>query len=495
MINSSKKLAGPFLVDLRNKFQEIAGEDQLIDRSEFQEGLEISNEEISNRLFDIFDKDKSGTIDIAEFMETIELVISGTDKDKIRFAFDLHDLDDSGFIDQIELKILIEQSFLENNLDYDEFQLDLLVDEFFRRADTDKSGTIDFGEFLDVAHTYPDFLAGFAVNPVSWHIPDRYENGDSHEEKKKKRQLQSSIQVQDIGIIQWLLIPRLIFLYNVLINRKKNRSYVDLKAIHLLPSKILELTISAPDGFTFTPGDYVYINCPQISKMEWYPFNIIHHSDEGDLVLHVKSNNRWTGKLYHETVEGLTKNEELDWNMRIDGPYGSSSNKILETEHAILVGAGHGISRMAPILQDIAMRSKEEPEQFKLKRIDLYWLNRDDSYFEWFTKLLDEIEFQNADSFFHYHIYFVDKKPEEMKEKMIYISTNILDMETDVTLVNNLWGKSSFGIPDWSEELKDIRSKNSELNSRLFFSGPRNMKGDLIGECKKLKIGFNQGEF
>ena len=153
MINSSKKLAGPFLVDLRNKFQEIAGEDQLIDRSEFQEGLEISNEEISNRLFDIFDKDKSGTIDIAEFMETIELVISGTDKDKIRFAFDLHDLDDSGFIDQIELKILIEQSFLENNLDYDEFQLDLLVDEFFRRADTDKSGTIDFGEFLDVAHT------------------------------------------------------------------------------------------------------------------------------------------------------------------------------------------------------------------------------------------------------------------------------------------------------------------------------------------------------
>jgi hypothetical protein len=109
--------------------------------------------------------------------------------------------------------------------------------------------------------------------------------------------------------------------------------------------------------------------------------------------------------------------------------------------------------------------------------------------------LLDEIEFQNADSFFHYHIYFVDKKPEEMKEKMMYISTNILDMETDVTLVNNLWGKSSFGIPDWSEELKDIRSKNSELNSRLFFSGPRNMKGDLIGECKKLKIGFNQGEF
>ena len=114
MINSSKKLAGPFIIDLKNKFQEIAGEDQLIDRSEFRNGLEISNEEISNRLFDIFDKDKSGTIDITEFMNTIETVITGSDLDKIKFAFNLHDLDDSGFIDKTELKILIEQSFLEN---------------------------------------------------------------------------------------------------------------------------------------------------------------------------------------------------------------------------------------------------------------------------------------------------------------------------------------------------------------------------------------------
>ena len=55
MINKSKKLAGPFLIDLKNKFREIAGEDQLIDRQEFQNGLDLSNNQISNRLFDIFD--------------------------------------------------------------------------------------------------------------------------------------------------------------------------------------------------------------------------------------------------------------------------------------------------------------------------------------------------------------------------------------------------------------------------------------------------------
>ncbi len=76
----------------------------------------------------------------------------GKEKEKIRFAFDLHDLDNSGFIDRYELKVLIKQSFIENNLDFDEFQLDLLVEEFFKKADKDRSDTIDFNEFLDVAH-------------------------------------------------------------------------------------------------------------------------------------------------------------------------------------------------------------------------------------------------------------------------------------------------------------------------------------------------------
>ena len=495
MINSSKKLVGPFIIDLKNKFQEIAGDDHLIDRSEFRAGLEISNEEFSDRLFEIFDKDKSGAINISEFMSTIETIINGSELDKIKFAFNLHDLDDSGFIDKAELKILIEQSFLENNLDYDEFQMDLLVDEFFKRSDTDHSGAIDFGEFLDVAYAYPAFISGFAVNPIRWLIPDRFENSNKGKLVKEKNRFSSSIQVQDIGIVQWLLIPRLIFLYNVLINRKKNRTFINLKAIHLLPSKIIELTISKPDGFEFTPGDYVYVNCSEISKIEWYPFNIIRHTSDGNLILHVRSNNRWTKKLYSDTVKGFTQNDKLNWNLRIDGPYGASSNEILQSEHSILVGAGHGISRIAPILQDIAMRSKKEPENITLKRIDLFWLSSDDHYFEWFTKLLNEINFSDADTLFHYHIYFVDRQPENMKEKMMYISTNILKKETDVVLIDNLWGKSSFGIPDWSSELKNLLSKKDLTKSKLFYSGPRNMKGNIQSECKKLDISYHEGNF
>ena len=55
MINQSHKLSGPFIIDLKNRFRQIAGSDNKIDRKEFKDGLFIDNDQIKNRIFDIFD--------------------------------------------------------------------------------------------------------------------------------------------------------------------------------------------------------------------------------------------------------------------------------------------------------------------------------------------------------------------------------------------------------------------------------------------------------
>ena len=64
----------------------------------------------------------------------------------------------------------------------------------------------------------------------------------------------------------------------------------------------------------------------------------------------------WEKKLYDSTLDMIGKDTSLNWNIRIDGPYGSSSRSILDTELAIIVGAGHGISSIEPNLQDITKR-------------------------------------------------------------------------------------------------------------------------------------------
>ena len=82
-----------------------------------------------------------------------------------------------------------------------------------------------------------------------------------------------------------------------------------------------------------------------------------------------------------------------------------------------------------------------------------------------------------------------------MTDKMMYISTDVTENQTNVSLIDNLWGKSSFGLPYWSKELGEIRSEFSHLQARLFFSGPIQTVGLLKKECKNLGISFNRGAF
>ena len=38
--------------------------------------------------------------------------------------------------------------------------------------------------------------------------------------------------------------------------------------------QVTHLVIKRPQFFHFKPGDYVYINIPDIAKYEWHPFTI-----------------------------------------------------------------------------------------------------------------------------------------------------------------------------------------------------------------------------
>ena len=49
-------------------------------------------------------------------------------------------------------------------------------------------------------------------------------------------------------------------------------------------------------------------------------------------------------------------NRTFDWELKIDGPYGNKYKNILDHERLILVGAGYGIAKFVPMINEI--RSK-----------------------------------------------------------------------------------------------------------------------------------------
>ena len=58
----------------------------------------------------------------------------------------------------------------------------------------------------------------------------------------------------------------------------------------------------------------------------------------------------------------------------IDGPYGTSTREIFETEHAILIGAGIGVTPYASILQSVMYRYKMSRRQ--CPNCDHHWYDK-----------------------------------------------------------------------------------------------------------------------
>lgn len=159
------------LDELRRVFIQIAREDKQIDQAEFKKALGLKDEYLSGRIFARFDTDKTGTINIEEFLENVEQLVLLSNDEKLQFAYQLHDHDGDGRIEKEELLRLINASLKENNLDFPPEQVTNLVDILILEADTDKNGEISFEEFKGLVGKHPDLLEAMAVSPVSWLKP------------------------------------------------------------------------------------------------------------------------------------------------------------------------------------------------------------------------------------------------------------------------------------------------------------------------------------
>ncbi|KAJ3042151.1 hypothetical protein HDV00_008036 [Rhizophlyctis rosea] len=155
------------------------------------------------------------------------------------------------------------------------------------------------------------------------------------------------------------------------------------------------------------PGQYIYVNFPELSKSQWHPFTVTSSPLDDTIDVYIRSNGNWTDELVQRAEHSARLNEPTPpWSttVQIDGPFGAPAEHWTHFENTMLIGAGIGVTPFASILRHLELRmdhqnaksaslhSLHHPSGTRLRRVDFYWVNRTRLAFSWFLDLLREIE-------------------------------------------------------------------------------------------------------
>ncbi len=127
-------------------------------------------------------------------------------------------------------------------------------------------------------------------------------------------------------------------------------------------SDIIELIIDRPKGFDLEPGQFVFVQFPDVNRMEFFPFSISSDRYDDHLRLSIRASGDTTKKLSGSVSRGAK--------VRLIGPYGKFGKRYISHDRDMVwVAGGIGIT---PFLS-MAMNETVHPTD---RNIDLIYVMR-----------------------------------------------------------------------------------------------------------------------
>ncbi|CAF3083659.1 unnamed protein product [Rotaria socialis] len=381
-----------------------------------------------------------------------------------------------------------------------------------------------------------------------------------------------------IGPLTLLFLEKL---YSFCTRYWANRGRTYLLSATIEQSNVVSLTIHRPKYFTFKPGDYIFINIPQVANYEYHPFTITSAPEElGYIRVHIQAVGNWTKKVYerfkiisenstsggafhvyradqraavnvndkittisinipiecedqgggvNDNLSGSSTTDEMVQQSRekiiLNGPYSTCARYIFDCNHALLIGAGIGITPYASILSSLMVQFRENrvtcnhcqkvnyPEKNlwdnqRLKKVDFIWVTPDSKSFEWFLDLLcqfekDQAEYlksnTNKSRFLNIQLYFTGIKENRSVDQVLrHQVTNIWADEMGSDIFTGLKSPTNFGRPDWEKLLRSMTSGDNSSTAKdinVFFCGPKSMGKKIQHHCVDFGIRYYEEKF
>lgn len=217
----------------------------------------------------------------------------------------------------------------------------------------------------------------------------------------------------------------------------------------------------------------------------------------------------------HNTVEGVHIYYPLE--IAIDGPYGAPSSHIFRAQHAVLIAAGIGVTPFASILQSIMNRyyasrqtcpkcrhcwvSQMPDSIMNLKKVDFFWINRDQRSFEWFVDMLSQLEKEQTEMggvlgrFLDLHMYITSAlKKTDLKAVGLQMALDLLHDKEKRDLVTGLKTRTNAGRPNWDKIFQKLVDEDRGKVT-VFYCGPPQLAKELAKKCNEFDFDFRKEIF
>ncbi|XP_076992228.1 NADPH oxidase 3 isoform X1 [Tamandua tetradactyla] len=253
---------------------------------------------------------------------------------------------------------------------------------------------------------------------------------------------------------KWILGPVVLYLCERIIRFWRFQQEVVITKVVSHPSEVLELHMKKRN-FKMAPGQYVFLQCPSISSLEWHPFTLTSAPEEDSFSVHIRAAGDWTRALLKACgAEGQTLREP--WSLprlAVDGPFGAALTDVFHYPVSVCIAAGIGVTPFAALLKSIWYKCCKPQAELELGKVYFYWICRDSRAFEWFADLLLSLETQMTEKgkthFLSYHIFLTGWDENQAGHIALHWDEN-----TDV--ITGLKQKTFYGRPNWNNEFRQI---------------------------------------
>ncbi|GAA5961016.1 hypothetical protein JCM21900_002275 [Sporobolomyces salmonicolor] len=302
----------------------------------------------------------------------------------------------------------------------------------------------------------------------------------------------------NIGVFwRFILVSLLIFLAERLLREIRSRHRTWITKVVLHPGPVVEVQFRK-EKTTMTAGQYVLLNCPEISFAQWHPFTLSSAPEEDYMSVHIRIIGDFT-RAFAEALgcelpaKGDSPNQDFGAQVvplsvnrvlpriMIDGPFGSASEDVFKYEVSVLVAAGIGVTPFASVLKHIWYRlNYPQDEPTTLNKVYFFWICRDFASFEWFQSLLLALEAQGLSNYIEIHTYLTARVVEDDMNNII---ANEVGADRDA--VTSLKAPTHYGRPNWDVLFRSIAAAHASTDVGVFFCGPKPLGSTLHKMCNK----------